>query len=85
MHKSRCEVLCKYLQVDVAVAWSAHTSLCKELQRRCDLPECDKRAQDVKCGQCDVATYYSEEHRSAHENRCEELYAFIIGRGSCRD
>jgi hypothetical protein len=52
-------------------------SLRKELQRRCDLPECDKRAQDVKCRQCDVATYCSEEHRSAHESRCDELCKYL--------
>jgi hypothetical protein len=57
--------------------WPAHMSLCKEVQRRCDHPECEKRAE-IKCPKCDVATYCSEEHRCAHwsvahKSRCEEL------------
>ena len=59
-----------------------HESLCKELTRICDYPECKERADiDIMCRQCKVATYCSKKHRekhsSAHEgqSRCEELRA----------
>ncbi len=60
--------------------WPDHSSLCEDLQRRCDHPECERRAAaEIRCGQCNVATYCSEEHRSEHrsehESVCEELYA----------
>ena len=55
-----------------------HLKFCRELTRRCDYPECKKRAQ-IKCGRCKVATYCGErhmsKHSSAHESVCEELRA----------
>jgi hypothetical protein len=54
-----------------------NTSLCLKLQRRCDLPECDKRARDIKGRTCEVAAYCSEEHKSAHKSRCDELCKYL--------
>jgi hypothetical protein len=58
--------------------WPAHMSLCKEIQRRCDHPKCEKRAE-IKCAKCMTATYCSREHGEAHwkahESRCKELRA----------
>ena len=59
--------------------WPLHKSLCKEMQRRCDHPQCERRAAEIRCRKCKVATYCSEEHRSehraAHESVCKELCA----------
>ena len=59
--------------------WPLHKSLCKEMQRRCDHPQCERRAAEIRCRKCKVATYCSEEHRAEHraehESVCKELCA----------
>ena len=53
-----------------------HESLCEELQRICDLPECEERAA-IRCSECRVAAYcgtkHMRKHRAAHESVCREL------------
>jgi hypothetical protein len=77
----RCKVATYCCHEHSVKHWPAHMSLCKEIQRRCDYPECKKRAQDVKCSKCNIAAYCSEEHRSAHKSahksRCAELRAYL--------
>jgi hypothetical protein len=55
---------------------SAHESLCKELTRLCDYPDCEKRALK-RCPNCKCVMYCSEEHlamdEDAHKEICEEL------------
>ena len=54
-----------------------HESLCEELQRICDYPECSERAE-IWCSECGVAAYcygqkHMRKHRAAHESVCREL------------
>ncbi len=54
-----------------------HESLCEELQRICDYPECEERAA-IWCSECDVAAYcfgkkHMRKHKEAHESVCREL------------
>ena len=49
---------CCYDDPHSVLHWPVNMSLCKELRRRCDLPECeDRRAAEIRCGKCKVVTY----------------------------
>ena len=79
LHKCpRCRVTLYCCKDHAAQHLPAHLRFCRELTRRCDFPECTKRAQ-IKCGRCKVATYcgarHMSKHSSAHESVCEELRA----------
>jgi hypothetical protein len=68
-------------QVRGAACTCGSTYTCKKAQRRCDLPACEKRAQEFKYRRCDVATYCSVKQRStlksAYKSKCEELREYL--------
>ena len=72
--RCRCAIYCG--QQHAMLHLDDHESLCEELQRICDLPECEERAA-IRCSECRVAAYcgtkHMRKHRAAHESVCREL------------